>query len=322
MGEQKGVCATCQQQGIDLKHGKLSAHQAYGRSCDGVGDTPQAVCVPKMPTILHERRPIGDDGWTAGSMRIIPSEPLYYFASYGQCWYRVLMLEDGYYLRVQLTPLNPLVESEWDRLLEDQIQWGGSSWTMWGSGRNAESRSLRERDHYTRTLPEEIVRHMHYHMGSPQADWLLTGDLWGTIASLWPADYRSPHDISDWLLRSGYNGGIALVKIQKTPPTHAELHAAAERKRHEEREAKIAAAVGNAEPLTAEERALGTSLEGHDWSYSYSDCGATWQRGRDHQEELTKRLKAMAPERARLVWKAFVHPSLEQYWKCPAADVS
>jgi hypothetical protein len=320
MGEQKGVCATCQQQGIDLKRGKLGAHQAYGRSCDGVGDAPQAVYVPKMPTILHERRPIGDDGWTPGSMRIVPSEPLYYFSSYGQNWSRVLMLEDGHYLRVQLTPLNPTVQSEWDEMLAakmDYLSWGGSSWTIWGSGRSAESRSLRERDHYTRTLPEEIVRHMHYHLGRAQAERLLTGDLWAEIAPMWPEDYQSPYEVSDWLGRCGYNGGIPLEKVRKHPPTREEIYALADQKRHEEREARIAVAVGDAAPLTEEERQLGNSLEGHDWSYSYSDCGATWQRGRDHQESLKKALLAMAPDRARIIWQAFVHPSNEQYWKCP-----
>jgi hypothetical protein len=251
------------------------------------------------------------------SNRILPHVPLYYFASYGQCWYRVLMLENGYYLRIQLTPLNPTVESEWDALLDEQIQWGGSSWTMWGSGRNAESRDIRTRDHYTQQLPIEVVHEMHSHLGSLQATRLLTDDLWSEIVAMWPEEYETPYQVSDWLGRCGYNGGIALGKIQQNPPTHAELYAAAQQKRQEEREVRIASAMGDAEPLTDEERELGMSLEGHDWAYSYSDDGEVWRRGQDHKDELTKKLQAMVPDRARLVWQAFVYPSNEQYWKCP-----
>jgi hypothetical protein len=136
--------------------------------------------------------------------RIIPAKPLYYFASYTQSWYRILMLENGYYLRLQITPLNPTVESEWAEMLvkPDLIHWSDSSWGVWKHGK----------DRYTHTLPAEVVRHMRY---------------------------------------------------------------------------------------------------------SYSDCGDTWRRGQAHKEELERRLKALPTERARIVWKAFVHPYNEQYWRCP-----
>lgn len=266
--------------------------------------------MPRMPTILHERRPgrlVGDDGWESGSMRVIPHKPLYQFSSYGRCWTRILMLEDGHYLTVCLTPLNPTVESEWEALREEQIRWCQRSLF----------RDTAAKDKITHELPAEVVRHMHYHLGSPVAERLLTGDLWAEVSVLWPEEYERPYDITDWLGRCGYNGGIALAKVQKSPPTHAELYAAAERKRNEEREARIAAAVGLSEPLSDAERALGKSLEGHDWSHDYSDCGDTWRRARAHRDEIEKGLKALPVERARLVWKAFVHPHNEQYWKCP-----
>lgn len=315
MGKQKGVCATCQQQGIALdRRRKLDHHQAYGSACDGAGDVPQAVYVEQttqMNSLLHE-----------GSNRIIPTKPLYYFASYGQCWYRVLMLENGHYLRVQLTPLNPTVESEWDVLLDEQIQWGGSTITIWGYRRRDGSLACAEpiKDRFTHTLPTEIVHLMHEHFGSLQADRLLTDDLWSEIESLWPTEYETPYQVTDWLGRCGYNGGLALAKIQQNPPTHAELYAAAERKRQEEREARIAAAVGAAEPLNEVERQLGMSLEAHDWAYSYSDDGEIWRRGRDHRDELERGLKALPVRRALIVWKAFVCPSNEQYWRCPVAE--
>lgn len=245
----------------------------------------------------------------SGRFRIIPAKPLYHFSSYSQSWYRVLMLENGYYLKMPITPLNPIVESEWAEMLGnklDLIQWGGG-WSAWTDGK----------DRYTHALPAEVVRHMHYHLGSPHADRLLTGDIWTEIEPLWPTDYESPYDVSDWLGRSGYNGGIPLARIQKNPPTRAELYAAEEKKRKEEREARIAAAVGSEKPLNEIELALGQSLEHHDWSYSYSDCGDTWRRGQAHKEELECRLKALPAERARIVWKAFVHPYNEQYWRCP-----
>lgn len=252
-------------------------------------------------SILQEIQP--------GRFRIIPSKPLYYFASYTQSWYRVLMLEDGYYVHIQITPINPTVESEWAEMLGeklDLIHWCWSSLTC----------DL-NKSRYTRTLPAEVVRHMHYHLGSPHTERLLTGDLWAEIEPLWPSPLDRSYDVSDWLGRCGYKGGIPLEKIQKNPPTRAELYAAEKKRRKEEREARIAEAVGSSEPLNETELALGQSLEHHDWSYSYSDCGDTWRRGRDHKEELERRLKALPTERARIVWKAFVHPYDEQYWRCP-----
>lgn len=91
----------------------------------------------------------------------------------------------------------------------------------------------------------------------------------------------------------------------------------ADKKRDEERNARIDAAVGSEEPLNEIERALGQSLEQHDWTYNYSDCGDTWRRGQNHRDELERGLLALPAERARIVWKAFVHPYYEQYWKCP-----
>lgn len=264
----------------------------------------------KMPTVLFERRPgqeIGEDGWQSGSMRVIPHVPLYQFSSYGNCWTRILMMEDGNYLKVALTPSNPTVESEWAALREERILWSGRSLF----------RDTLAKDKITRELPAEVVRHMHHHLGTPVAERLLTGDIWAEVSALWPEKYERPYDITDWFARNGYNGGIALSDIQKNPPTWAEKHAAQERAAKAAREARIAEAVGSAEPLNEAERALGMSLVGHDWSYSYSDCGETWRRGNAHRNELHAALVAMPPERARIVWKAFVHPDNEQYWKCP-----
>lgn len=252
----------------------------------------------RMPTVLHQD--------SADQFRIIPHLPLYQFCSYSNCWTRILMMEEGHYLRIRLTPSNPTVESEWTEMLGarlDLIQWGGR---IWGT-----------KDLLTRTLPVETVQEIHDRLGSVQADRLLTGNIWAQIQPLWPKGYERPYEIKDWLSRCGYNDGIPLAQIQKTPPTHAEFYAAEERKRQEKRQARIATAVGTADPLTEEEHQLGMSLEGHDWAYSYSDDGQVWKRGQDHREELERSLKALPPERARIVWKAFVHPSNEQYWRCP-----
>lgn len=242
----------------------------------------------------------------SGRFRIIPAKPLYYFAGYTQTWYRVLMLENGHCLRVQLTPVNPTNSDAWSEILEDLIHWDDVYWEL-GANKNR----------YTQTLPAEVVRHMHYHLGAPHAERLLMGDIWVEIEPLWPTEYESSYDVSDWLCRCGYNGRVPLAKIQKNPPTRAELYAAEEKRRKEERNARIAAAVGSEEPLNEIELALGQSLEHHDWSYSYSDCGDTWRRGQNHRDELERGLLALPAERARIVWKAFVHPSNEQYWKCP-----
>lgn len=276
---------------------------------DGAGGAP-ALLFPvggAMPSVAKMHGAMQEV--QAGRFRIIPQKPLYFFASYSQSWYRILMLENGYYLRLQITPINPTVESEWAEMLGDKldlIHWAGSSWTC---GVN--------QSRYTQALPAEVVRHMHYHLGSPHAERLLTGDLWAEIEELWPTEYDRPYDVSDWLGRCGYNGGIPLEKVQKNPPTWTERHATEEAKRHKEREERITEAVGSEEPLNEAEKALGQSLEQHDWSYNYSDCGDTWKRGQSHRDELERGLKALPVERARLVWKAFVHPSNEQYWRCP-----
>lgn len=271
----------------------------------------------KMPTVLHERRPGKDNpeyGWEPGSMRTLPHMPLYYFSARDNCWSRILMMEDGNYLRVVLTPSNPTVESEWEALREERIQWQGRD-TL-GAAVNAAPKNR-----VTREIPAEVVRHMHYHLGSPVAERLLTGDIWAEVATVWPEGYERTYDVSDWLARNGYNSGIALAKLVKNPPTWAEIGAAKEKQRNAEREERIAAAVANApqpaEPLSEEELALGTSLEQHDWSYQYSDCGDTWRRGNAHREELERRLKALPVERRKVVWSAFVHPHNEQYWRCP-----
>lgn len=171
----------------------------------------------------------------SGRFRIIPAKPLYYFAGYTQSWYRVLMLENGHYLRIQLTPLNPTVQNEWAKMLGenlDLIQWCTSS--LDGNDR---SWSV-SKNRYTQVLSAEVMRHMHYHLGSPRAERLLTGDIWAEIEPLWPIDYESSYDVSDWLGRCGYNGGIPLVRIQKNPPTRAELYAAEDKKRKEEHESR------------------------------------------------------------------------------------
>jgi len=235
--------------------------------------------------------------------RIIPAATLYQITNYGKCWHRILMMEDGYYLRLRLTPpLNSMFESEWTALLEEKIQWGRGA----------------HKDSFTRELPADVVRLMHHHLGSPAADRLLTGDLWADIEPLWPTGYKTSYEVSDWLARCGYNEGILLSKMQKNPQTWAEKHAAEEKRRFDEREARIATALGDAnathQPLNETERTLGMSLESHDWSYSYSDCGATWKRGQAHREELDRGLRALPLERAKIVWKAFVLPGNEQYW--------
>lgn len=243
-------------------------------------------------TILHK-----------GSNRIVPPQPIYQFSSYARNWSRILMMEDGHYLRMPITPLNPTVESEWEALREEKIQWGGGSWTR--------------ENRITRELPAEVVRHMHYHLGSPLAERLLKGDIWSEVAPLWPENAKTPYEVSDWLSRCGYNGGIPLAQVQKNPPTWAQKIAQEEARRNAEREERIAAAVGSAEPLSEAERALGESLAGHDWSYQYSDDGQVWRRGHEHREELVRGLKALSVERRRIVWAAFAPSYVEEYWKCP-----
>lgn len=253
-----------------------------------------------MPTILHE------DAET-GRFRIIPDKPLYYFSDWNRCWYRVLMMEQGYYLRMRLTPIDPTVESQWLEVLNEEIQWGMSSWSVFTP----------KKDRYTQNLPSEVVRHMHYHLGSPHAERLLTGDIWSEIAPLWPVGYTSPHDVTDWLCRCGYNGGIVLSRVQKNPGTWTEIREAENKRRNEEREAKVSAVLGDLAPLTEAEKELGLSLEGHDWSYDYSDDIDVYRRGREHRNELTLALKSLPVERARAIWAAFAPSHAAQYWKCP-----
>lgn len=253
----------------------------------------------KMPTVMLE-------GSVEGRLRIIPHQPLYHFSSYNQHWTRILMMEDGCYLKVCLTPVNPTVLTEWAEIGDEQILW--SSVSLFRAS---------EKDRITTELPAEVVRHMHYYLGSPMAERLLTGNIWAKIGLVWPLEYKYSSDVNDWLGRCGYSGGIPLAKLQKNPPTWAEKQAAAEKVRNDEQCARIASAVGSAEPLSEAEHQLGKSLESHDWAYSYSDCGATWRRGQAHRDELELALRALPVERAQIVWTAFVHEHNEQYWKCP-----
>ena len=171
-------------------------------------------------------------------------------------------------------------------------------------------------DKIMRELPPEMMGRMDRYLGKRVADRLLTGDLWAEIALLWP-DHEEPYNITDWLARNGYARGIALSAIQKNPPTWADRRAAQARAAAAAREARIAEAVGSAPPLSEEELALGKSLEEHDWAHEWSDSGDMWRHGKASKEKLQKQLLALSVERRKIVWKAFVLPYNEQYWKCP-----
>jgi hypothetical protein len=263
---------------------------------------------PKMPTMQNAQMPtILHKDPVSGRFRIIPHKPLYYFSDWDRCWYRVLMMEEGYCLRVRLTPIDSTDAAQWAEILDDRIQWCGAAWTVY----------ISSKDRYTHALPAEIVHQMHCYLRTSHATRLLTGDIWNEILPLWPTEYERSSDVTNWLGRCGYNDGISLSKIQKNPPTWDEIREKQDARREEERAARIAAVLGDATPLTEAEKELGLSLEGHDWSYSYSDCIDTWRRGESHKKELEFALKALPVERALLVWKAFVHPYNEKYWRCP-----
>lgn len=226
--------------------------------------------------------------------RILPPHPLFW-RTYSGNWRRILMMQQGWYLSVEVTPQN----GDWENLAPSGFRHEHLLWCYVGDGLLPSSE---RKISYSPDGQEHVIVSR---LGE-QGERLLTGDLWAEIQEFWPED--------PWEAQKFFPGGRAvritdlanLVRLEKTLLQSKQ-----------EQAAQLLQARQALEPLTPAEQDLAEGLLGHDWSYEYSDDGSVWKAGRNNRDRLEGLLRSLPVERALAIWAAYAPAYADQYWQCP-----
>lgn len=149
-----------------------------------------------FPTILH---------W--GTNRIVPPAPIFIRSNYWRNWSRILMMQDGFYLTVQVTAINPGWDHEWEEMMPGMKSCERLIWyqrTPW-KGEPAEKISTDLVD-----CKFDWKGEIRERLGDAQTDRLLQSDLWSELEDFWP---ESPRDAQRLLSAAGNNGGLPLADL-------------------------------------------------------------------------------------------------------------
>lgn len=103
-------------------------------------------------------------------MRIIPENPVFVWTNYWQRWSRILMMQEGYYLECNITPMSHLcaTSKQWEQEVDSLI-------LRW----HCTSRD--PQDHLSRSIPPMVLQLMHQNLSDERVEDLLHGDLFSLI---------------------------------------------------------------------------------------------------------------------------------------------
>lgn len=130
-------------------------------------------------------------------MQIIPKKPIFRYISYWNSWRRILMMQDGWYLEVELTPVNLSLPESWQDLAEGKLYWYTET-----PGTPPNKNPL------ATELPIYYLDQMTKHLSLPDITRLLKDDLWSEIDFPWFLEYQEKH----------HEGGAIPLECVMCPP--------------------------------------------------------------------------------------------------------
>lgn len=105
-------------------------------------------------------------------MRIVPAKPVFRFVSYWSSWRRVLMMQNGWYLEVQVTPVNESMASSWLEVPGLMLFWHCTPPAILGSSRG---------DRFSKEIPANYQAMMAKHLSPDTIECLMSADIWSKI---------------------------------------------------------------------------------------------------------------------------------------------